>query len=747
MTTIEIVQKIEWIIPILSLFVVAWTRFNQPPTNRSGTTFVLFSFGVVFYFALIIALWLVVIIVLSQGGLGFDKFFLKPSDMNPKAQEQLEQLGPIFAALIIVVASQFRQVSRIDSAARSFCIQLAAIPREADRLAVELAQSTDFQPQNDRLRSQVTSIVSRGAGPQALDFSNDGTPAARFTRAVGLYWLFIGLSIAGKPAFPLNAHSRSVYARIMQLGEAMAARAAARYDDLMQRGHAYFASPQPSRELEEALNSNIAEVSNLVCSLIARFVLCCEMTRSGRRQRLSAMGFDATHPMPTFGRDQWVTTILAVIVLSVAMMALMPGALPLPASAILTISITFGISIGFAVLGAIVVAQRFIERNEGIRSTYPPIAELMVAALVVAGLTVALRIGFPLVSVLIGGGNLQDVLTQFVERWPGIIIPFACTVSLGLLCSYLGSLNWSWQRVVLAGAIANGLAFAVAGGLVGWLIDPAVLARFYVHPDKAIFFIPANAATTGVLVGAMVLAVFNKSQQVRKEVAARAADDLNAGALAFPAPPVEILDTPVLPQRPEAAPSLGGYRRADVEVLEGRYVCFRPAFTSTDVINAYLIVVHWDEAASCLVFEEQDRVDSGHLQTGRVYIPDGRPFMSFVTVEKGALRLIMVSRSDGRESARGLIMTLSSPSGTQFIPASAPIVLCRIVDEIPQLGFVRPGSPDYDRYCEELEKVVSAYGFFAPAPHPAPAVEAASIQPADDEHLSAIAAERVTAFG
>jgi len=121
--------------------------------------------------------------------------------------------------------------------------------------------------------------------------------------------------------------------------------------------------------------------------------------------------------------------------------------------------------------------------------------------------------------------------------------------------------------------------------------------------------------------------------------------------------------------------------------------------------------------------------------------------MSFVTVEKGALRLIMVSRSDGRESARGLIMTLSSPSGTQFIPASAPIVLIRIVDEIPQLGFIRPGNPDYDRYCEELEKVVSAYGFFAPAPHPAPAVEAASIQPADDEHLSAIAAERVTAFG
>ncbi len=745
MTTIEIVQKVEWIAPVLSLFVVAWTRFNQPPTNRSGTTFVLFSFGVIFYFALIIALWLLVIIVISQGGIGIDKFFLKPSDMNPKAQAQLEQLGPIFAALVIVVASQFRQVARIDSAARSFCIQLAAIPREADRLAVELAQGTDFQPQDVRLKSQVTSIVFRAAGQRALDFGTDGTPAARFTRAVGLYWLFIGSN--SKPGFPLSGHSRSVYARIMQLGEAAAARATARYDDLMQRGHAYFASPQPSRELEEALNCNIAEVSNMVCSLIARFVLCCEVTRSGRRQRLSAMGFDATHPMPTLGRDQWVTTILAVTVLSVAMMALMPGMLPLPASAIVTISITFGISVGFAVLGAIVVAQRFIERNEGIRSTYPPIAELMVAALVVAGLTVALRVGFPLIPALIQGGNLQDVLTQFVERWPGIIIPFVCTLSLGLLCSYLGSLNWSWQRVVLAGAIGNGLAFAAAGGLVGWLIDPAVLAKFYVDPGRAVFFIPANAAMTGVLVGAMVLAVFNKSQQVRKEVVARAADHPNVGAMAFPVASAEILDTPVLPQRLEAAPSLGGYRRADVEVLEGRYVCFRPAFTRSDVVNAYLIVVRWDEAASCLVFEEQDRVDAGHLQSGRIYIPDGRPFMSFVTVERGALRLIMVSRPDGREPARGLIMTLSSPSGTHFIPASAPIVLSRVVDEIPQLGFVRPGNPGYDRYCEELEEVVSAYGFFAPAPHPTPAVEAASIQPADDDHPSAMAAERAAALG
>jgi hypothetical protein len=41
----EIVMKSEWIIAVLALYVVAWTRFNSPPTNRSGTTFALFFFG------------------------------------------------------------------------------------------------------------------------------------------------------------------------------------------------------------------------------------------------------------------------------------------------------------------------------------------------------------------------------------------------------------------------------------------------------------------------------------------------------------------------------------------------------------------------------------------------------------------------------------------------------------------------------------------------------------------------------
>ena len=91
--------------------------------------------------------------------------------------------------------------------------------------------------------------------------------------------------------------------------------------------------------------------------------------------------------------------------------------------------------------------------------------------------------------------------------------------------------------------------------------------------------------------------------------------------------------------------------------------------------------------------------------------------MNLVTLEKGAIRLIMVSRPKVRdEPARGLVTTLSNPDGAQFTPASAPIVLKRLVDHMPQLGFVRPGAPDYETYRRELEMVMPVFGFFAPAP-------------------------------
>ena len=70
----NLVQYSEWLVSAPVLFAIAWVRFNSPPTNRSGTTFVLFYIGLTIYSLLIVALWVLIIVALRQGGIGFGKF-------------------------------------------------------------------------------------------------------------------------------------------------------------------------------------------------------------------------------------------------------------------------------------------------------------------------------------------------------------------------------------------------------------------------------------------------------------------------------------------------------------------------------------------------------------------------------------------------------------------------------------------------------------------------------------------------
>jgi hypothetical protein len=656
-----------------------------------------------------------VTVAITQGGVGLGRFEAWLLWVKPEAQGDIDQYKAAFAALIIVAASQFPAVHRIDEAARSFCISLAAIPRQADGIAVELTQS-DFWPKSDRLREHIKKVISESVGVQALNFAADSTLASRFTRAVGLYWLFIAPKNCGTQLeFPAGLHARSAYAAVTQLADPMMARAEDRYEALMLAAVAYFASQHPTKEAKDGLGRAATDLSNLVCSVIARYVLYCDKTALGRRQRLSNMGFDASHPMPSFGPDKWAMTIVAVMLMSIAVMTLTPGTQPIAGSEVLIIAITFAFSIGFAVMGSILVAQRFIERRENSKSAFPPIAELIVAGLIVAGLSVVLRIAIPLVPALLqgGGSGIQDVMRQFIERLPGVIVPFTCTVSLGLLCSYLGSTEWSWLRASAFAAVGNGAACMAAGLVLGQLLNDTVLAQFYDRTVPARILIAANTGLIGAAIGALVLAVFRKSERVRRDVAERVANAPDAGLPELDAN--ALIGNMALVSRSDALQTMGGYTRANVAGLEGSYLCFRPAFSSNGVINAYIVAIRWNDAESCLVFEEQERVDVGHTQRGRVYIPDGKPFMSLVTVERGAVRVIMVSRPDGQTSARGLIVTLSNPGGVQFTPVSAPVVLKRVASARPQLGFIKPDSPDYAFYRRELEAVTPEYGFFATA--------------------------------
>ena len=298
--------------------------------------------------------------------------------------------------------------------------------------------------------------------------------------------------------------------------------------------------------------------------------------------------------MPSFGLDKWAMTIVVVMLLSVLVMTMTPGAQPIGGSKLLSVAITFSITIGFAVMGSVVVAQRFIERRENDGPAFPPFAELILAGLIVAGLSVVLRLAIPLLPAVLQGDSsgVQDAVTQFTERSPEIIVPFTCTISLGLLCSYLGSLKWSLLRVSTVAAIGNGCACMAAGVVLASLLSRPVLAQFYEHPDQAQTSIVASTGLIGAVIGAMVLAAFRKSERVRKDVAESIAK----------APPPSASEARTaatfgkleLPPCSDAPQNLGGYRRANVTALEGRYLCIRPAFSVRSVIAAYVVKLHWE---------------------------------------------------------------------------------------------------------------------------------------------------------
>jgi hypothetical protein len=116
-------------------------------------------------------------------------------------------------------------------------------------------------------------------------------------------------------------------------------------------------------------------------------------------------------------------------------------------------------------------------------------------------------------------------------------------------------------------------------------------------------------------------------------------------------------------------------------------------------------------ALGSLVFQEEDRADRSHTQSEQVFISEGKPFVSLVTISRGAVRVITVNRPDDYGVARGLIF--SNPKGVSFIPACAPVVLQKIDNEERNIGLVKLDGPDYKKYIELLNSVSPDFGFVA----------------------------------
>jgi hypothetical protein len=79
----------------------------------------------------------------------------------------------------------------------------------------------------------------------------------------------------------------------------------------------------------------------------------------------------------------------------------------------------------------------------------------------------------------------------------------------------------------------------------------------------------------------------------------------------------------------------------------------RPAFAAPGTIVAFRTDILWDPEWPSLLFEERERPDSQFAHRGRLYIPASSMFIHFVSLTKGAMRMIMFRRWTARVRCAG----------------------------------------------------------------------------------------------
>ena len=153
---------------------------------------------------------------------------------------------------------------------------------------------------------------------------------------------------------------------------------------------------------------------------------------------------------------------------------------------------------------------------------------------------------------------------------------------------------------------------------------------------------------------------------------------------------------------------MGGYTKPAVEHLIGQYLTIRPSFTKDGVIFAFRTDVSWDASWPSLVFEEYNRPDAPYSHRGRVHVPASSPFIHFVSLTKGAMRMILLPQPDQTASMRGLITTLSR-QGAAITPVSSPIIYTKISqDDDPEYGEILTENPIHMDYKAQLDECLSA---------------------------------------
>jgi hypothetical protein len=152
---------------------------------------------------------------------------------------------------------------------------------------------------------------------------------------------------------------------------------------------------------------------------------------------------------------------------------------------------------------------------------------------------------------------------------------------------------------------------------------------------------------------------------------------------------------------------MGAYSRDAVDQYIGSYLTIRPAFAKPGALVAFRTDIVWDPEWPSLLFEERGRPDAPYSHRGRLYIPASSMFIHFVSLTKGAMRMIVVSQIDQEGEMRGLITTLNKQKAV-FVPVAAPIVYVKMQDfKNVALGEMTSKHADYESHSALLDETIN----------------------------------------
>ena len=495
-----------WLISLIVLLVVAKTKFDQPPTRRSGTTWFLFSAGLTLYYLLTLSIWTLVILTLRGGGKVL-------TDFSIAIPEDYAFGVPVVAMLLVVLSWYDSRVKRLDAGARRICERLAATPLEMDNLVYRITRQSVFRlcddPQPGAAESDpalAEQIAAAGReleiDAKTLDFCNADPDKALFTKSFTIFYFFLLNQSSLPKSYRLFLAKHSEILNPLEKD----------FREFLQEANDFFRMTAPRKAYAELFRENAGTMFLRLAQVLARAVLFVERTENRRYRRLQAFGFEVEKARSFIGMNQYLTILIASIGFFMLYFILFPGASGLAQGLFQAVIISVEVCIS-TVIG-VLAAYKTLGHED--RFNFPPVAKFVVFALLAVAVCTLARLAL-VAAPLVPTEGLAAFVTSaeaFAERWPWRLMPVFFSFGVAMACRQAKAREASPARIAALGGTILFVASSLGMGLVDLLFTTLPASG----PGWPGFL---SALVVGGGIGAVISLLFRTSLEREEEIEAR----------------------------------------------------------------------------------------------------------------------------------------------------------------------------------------------------------------------------------